>query len=1749
MSTRGEYTLVENEAQQSRWGENATMGKNFDKFRLLMWKNWVLQYRKPVQTAIEIIAPVLFSILLVIIRSLSDPILREQQIYPAFCPFPFNFSTICPMVDDDINKFQNISAMLNTNFPAMLNTDSPTDESLIPMAMIYSPSNKAIEDVMQLFKHIFKEVIGMENANEMENYFITNSSNSTFAGIQFDDSYKTLTNLSDIKDLKVSIRFPGETRYQLDPLGINTWRTNLIYPVFQVAGPRMYDMKTGGSPSYFKEGFLGVQYFLTAALIIARKNITLDGSNIMEIMISLMKNEFPLIYMRRFPYAEWYEDALLTPLKTMIGIIFMLSFVYTCINTVKTITTEKEKQLKEAMKIMGLPSWLHWTAWFVKCFIFLAISAILMVVLLKVKWYQNTDFTVFTKADPILLFIFLIFYTTATITFCFAISVFFSKANTAATIAGLAWFMSYAPYLFMQDKYDSLTLGTKLLASLGSNTAMAFGFQIMLMYEGTGEGIQFNNLFTPNTPDDTLTLGLILVMLLVDSLIYLLIALYVEKVLPGEYGVALPWYFPVTKSFWCGHPQYIGVDNDHFAPPTVTSDGGIFEEEPRNLQAGVRISRLRKEFGNKVAVRDLSLNMFEDQITVLLGHNGAGKTTTMSMLTGMITPSSGTARINGFDIRTNIDGVRNSLGLCPQHNIIFDELTVSEHIYFFSKLKGLSNDQIKAEIDKFLDLLELTDKRNAKSSTLSGGMKRKLCVGMALCGNSKVVMLDEPTAGMDPSARRALWNLLQSQKEGRTMLLSTHFMDEADLLGDRIAIMAGGELQCCGSSFFLKKKFGAGYGLIMDKSKECDAGRVTQLLRQFIPDIEIYSNIGSELTYLLTENQSSKFEPMLQQLEKDSERLGVRSYGISLTSLEEVFMKVGADHGQEEMYNDVPMENGFMNEKYTSGKGLGDGGTMDVSMSPNYTGGMELIANQFFALLLKKTVSTLRSWILLIVQVGMPTLFLIITIVVMRNNNRTGNLPAMPLDLSKFAQPATLVDVNESNDFGNLSDYYDQVIREQGNSVDLIKNITDEMLKLTNDVPNTVRRRYIIGASFEKSQLGLPQVTAWFNNDPYHSPAIALSMALNAVYKKYTECTDCSIRFANDPLPYTTDTQLKQILSGQTMGFQLAFNIGFSMAFVSSFYVLFVVKENISKSKHLQFVSGVKVYLFWLTSLLCDLITYLLTIVVLLITLVCFQEEGYSTPEEIARMFFILLYFGWAFIPMLYLTGYFFDVPSTGYTRMTLLSIVTGNAAFLVVQVLSTPGLDLEHIGKGLHWLFLLFPHYSLATGINEAGKTFMYNKLCTTVFQGCASMNLSIPDCLKTQNAQIRDICSDLDQNYFSWAAPGIGRNILYSALVGLAFLLLLLIIEYEVFASLMYFIEQKLFARGPVDVQEEDSDVAREKEKIRNATETDISRDYTLAVRDLTKYYKKFLAVNGLCLGVKKYECFGLLGVNGAGKTTTFKMMSGDVKISHGDGWVNGDSIKRQLKSVQKVIGYCPQFDALLDDMTAKETIQMFALLRGIRYENTKKVAEYLSKEFDFHRHLNKQVKELSGGNKRKLSTAISLIGDPPVLFLDEPTTGMDPATKRYLWNALCKIRDNGKCIILTSHSMEECEALCTRIAIMVNGNFKCLGSTQHLKNKFAEGYTLTIKIKKLPESAGAMHSETEPIERFISEHFPSAKLRERHQELLNYYIIDKTLSWSRMFGILEKGKRSDLNIEDYSLGQSSLEQVFLTFTKQQN
>nr|XP_022911475.1 ATP-binding cassette sub-family A member 3-like isoform X1 [Onthophagus taurus] len=1653
---------------------------NLNKFIVLTWKNWLLQWRHPIQTAIEILAPVIFSALLVLIRSLVEPEKCDTTIYDAF-------------------PVQTGAGVFNSTYTFT--------------RLVWSPcENTALQEIMNniVKKYDLKQVC-KNNSLELEQELERNMM-YTLAGIDFGDD-EALSN-SIKKESRVALRFPAELRVFREGLIFTlTWSTHLLFPTYHIPGPRVYEENTGANPSYYDEGFLTLQYDISREIIKYHMKIN-----------EISDNTLPTVMMERFPYPSWISDPLLQALQNFVGIIVMLSFVYSCINTVKVITDEKEKQLKEAMKIIGIPSWMHWTAWFLKILTFLSISITLMVILAKVSWRTDAQYNVFSLTKPMVLFLFLLLYVFAIITFCFLVSVFFTKANTAAAVAGLVWFLSYCPYLFLHDHYNELSLLVKLGAMLGFNTAMAYGFQLIIMFEGSGEGLHWTNLFSTVNPEDNLSMAHVMAMLLFDATLYMIITLYVEALYPGEYGVPKAWYFPLTVVNW---PWQKAEILDRITEERDESE--IYEREPTNLKPGIIIRKLTKVYANKkVAVKDLTLTMFEGQITVLLGHNGAGKTTTMSMLTGMTPPTSGTAIINGYDLRTGIDNIRSSLGLCAQHNILFDDLTVEEHLYFFSRLKGMRNKaELKSEVDKFIELLDLVPKRTSISKSLSGGMKRKLCFAIAFCGKSKVCLFDEPTAGMDPAARRALWDFIQTQKKDRTILLSTHFMDEADLLGDRIAIMAGGQLQCCGSSFFLKKKYGAGYHLVMEKSADCDVDDVTDLLSKYIPSITVNSNVGSELTYVLAKEESENFEKMLQDIENNSETLGISNFGISLTTMEEVFMKVGTYQGLDDEKKLLSVENELRSDVKVT---IGDNKRLR---------GWELRKNHFIAMMMKKIIYSIRTWILFLIQNILPVIFLI-TAVVVSKTIRLGDKPEkMDFSLHPYDNPITVVSTSNETDDYFLS-YLNALKSDYLNVMTFINgNMITNMLEQTRKYESDVRMKYIIGSSFLPTK---NTIIAWFNNEPYHSPPLSLQYVMNAIFQQKMNSSDYNILFSNYPLPYSPDTKMLNIKKGNTLGFQIAFNVGFSMAFVASFYILFCVKDRVINSKHLQFVSGLSASMYWLTAYLWDFVTFVFTTICLVGTLVCFQEEGFKTVGELSRLSILLLLFGLAMLPEMYLASFLFRVASTGYTRMTLVNIFLGTTAFMTVQVLSIEALELQYVADILQWFFLCVPHYALSSGIQAISLKISLNKLCTNLnqmlleqFKNTTGSELEINFACELQQA-----CCGVDENFLSWQNNGIGRHISFLSTAAVVFTIILLISEERIHHHIRF--GNRCIPE--ITDEQDEPDVLEEKRKVRMGEIT--PRDYSIVLKDVTKCYNKhIIAVNQLCLGVKGAECFGLLGLNGAGKTTTFKMMTGDITISKGDIWIYGWNAQSAMKHIHKNIGYCPQFDALIYDFTGIETLTMYCLLRGITLNESKVIAKMLSREFDFLRHSNKRVRYYSGGTKRKLSAAIAVINDPPIIFLDEPTTGMDPVSRRKIWNTFCRLRDSGKCLILTSHSMEECEALCTRLAIMVNGIFKCLGTTQHLKNKYSQGYTLTIKIKR-PESGREINkTDIEPIEQFVRNNFPNAVLQERYQELLTFYINDKRLKWSVMFGLMETAKKY-LNIEDYSLGQCSLEQVFLSFTK---
>uniref|UniRef100_A0A3Q1GN98 ATP binding cassette subfamily A member 7 n=1 Tax=Acanthochromis polyacanthus TaxID=80966 RepID=A0A3Q1GN98_9TELE len=498
------------------------------------------------------------------------------------------------------------------------------------------------------------------------------------------------------------------------------------------------------------------------------------------------------IYIQQMPYPCYVDDVFLRVLNRSLPLFMTLAWIYSVAMIIKGVVYEKEARLKETMRIMGLGTGTLWFSWFISSLVPFLISAALLIALLK--WGDILPYS-----DPAVVFFFLMAFATATIMQCFLISTFFSKANLAAACGGLIYFGLYLPYVLCVAWRDRLNTTHRVFASFLSPVAFGFGCEYFSQYEEQGVGIQWYNLRSSPVEGDTYSFTTSIIMLYVDAFIYATAAWYIEAVFPGEYGIPRPWYFIFQINYWGGIPLEAGMP----IPPAPTEQDHI-EAEPSNLILGVSIRNLVKIYkkGGKLAVNHLNLKFYEGQITSFLGHNGAGKTTTISTLG--IFP-------NYFHIF--------SVCLCSPLPV---RLTVEEHVWFYGRMKGLSEEQVKAELDTLLDDVGLLHKRHDQTKNLSGGMQRKLSVAIAFVGGSKVVVLDEPTAGVDPYSRRGIWDLLLKYRKDRTIILSTHYMDEAELLGDRIAIISQGKLCCCGSPLFLKSRLGSGYYLTVVKREGMD---------------------------------------------------------------------------------------------------------------------------------------------------------------------------------------------------------------------------------------------------------------------------------------------------------------------------------------------------------------------------------------------------------------------------------------------------------------------------------------------------------------------------------------------------------------------------------------------------------------------------------------------------------------------------------------------------------------------------------------------------------------------------------------------------------------------------------------------------------------------------------------------------------------------------------------------------------------
>ena len=360
---------------------------------------------------------------------------------------------------------------------------------------------------------------------------------------------------------------------------------------------------------------------------------------------------------------------------------------------------------------------------------------------------------VFENSDGMYLFRLWLVTFWAIINFCSAIASVTSKSTLAIIVGLLVFFIGvFLPVAYDYKNGDS---GIIFLISLHPIAAFGFGIQELGSLEDDGVGV-VDSTWDNSDHSSGYTFQTSLVMLQFNAVIWGLLSTYLNRVIKQDYGQALPWYFPFSSNYWCPstdtqtEESMDDIDEDPDVPYEPVPDT---LKRQREEGKSIEIRNLEKTFGDKVAVNGLSLSMYSGQITALLGHNGAGKTTLISLLTGALAPTSGTAIVAGKNVKTQLQDIRQDLGICLQHDCLFPMLTVREHVQFFSRVKGVytrhSREETEAMVDQAIQDVALFEKRNTLSQNLSGGMKRKLSVAIAFCGGSKIVLLDEVREHLD----------------------------------------------------------------------------------------------------------------------------------------------------------------------------------------------------------------------------------------------------------------------------------------------------------------------------------------------------------------------------------------------------------------------------------------------------------------------------------------------------------------------------------------------------------------------------------------------------------------------------------------------------------------------------------------------------------------------------------------------------------------------------------------------------------------------------------------------------------------------------------------------------------------------------------------------------------------------------------------------------------------------------------------
>ena len=1016
-----------------------------------------------------------------------------------------------------------------------------------------------------------------------------------------------------------------------------------------------------------------------------------------------------------------------------------------------------------------------------------------------------------------------------------------------------------------------------------------------------------------------------------------------------------------------------------------------------------------------VAVNDLTLEARRGEILVLLGANGSGKSTTLDSIAGLNSISSGSINVNYAEHGAG-------LGLCPQKNVLWDELTVREHIRLFNKLKSRTISS-KAENEALLADCDILSKLKAKAKTLSGGQKRKLQLAMMFTGGSSICAVDEVSSGIDPLSRRKIWDILLTERGRRTIILTTHFLDEADLLADHIAILSKGHLKASGTSVALKHQLGSGYRVHVYKTQ----GTTEQPAYQDFP----HTIHDEQTTYLLP--SSAETAQFLTRLETD----GITEYQVSGPTIEDVFLKVAdeVNTSEEDSFMESAKENGETVPSKTAGVAVRQTKTRTPELLPGRRIGVGkqlwILLQKRFTILRRNPLPYLAALLIPIIAAGLVTLFL-------QDYARPGCDPVQTA--AQFDPSSLSTEIKYNITLGptlaltpaRVEVYVNSFVKSDTNTTNNSTQLQDSTILVNSfqqfqETIDTLYANVTPGGIWLGDDSSGPTF-AWRGNGGVFYATIVQNALSNLLSNK-----TISMQYQPFDIPWASDV-------GDAL--QLITYFGLAMAVYPAFFALYPTVERLRNVRGLHFSNGVRSAPLWAAYTLFDFSIVLMS-------------------SALAAIIFSAVSSAWFHIGYLFLIFFLYGLASTLLSYCISLISTSQLAAFAWVAG-----------GQCVMFLLYFIAFMSVLTYSPTSSIDSLLNVTHFTIAAISPVANLTRAMFIGLNIFSVT--CTDR-QLQSPGAMTAYGGPILYLILQSI--LLFGVLLLWDSGSPLRRFRNKQKTA----EIEEKDTlepEVSHELQRVTS------SRD-GLRVLNITKRFKKNLAVNNVTFGVPKSEVFALLGPNGAGKSTLISLIRGDIRPSQrgGDILVHDISVLRTRAAARAQLGVCPQFDAM-DRMTVTEHLQFYAKIRGVEQpaHNVAAVMQAVGLEA----YADRMAEKLSGGNKRKLSLGIALMGNPAVLLLDEPSSGMDAAAKRVMWRVLASVVP-GRSLVLTTHSMEEADALANRAGIL-SSKMLALGTTDYLRRKHGDAYYVHVVHKNAPHCSEA---DMLGIRQFVQDRFPTAKI----------------------------------------------------------